>query len=1008
MEIIIKKTTSGLGLSIAGGIGSTPYKDDDEGIFVSKVISNGPAESAGLKVGDKILSVNGKDLERVTHFDAVDALKTAGDTMVMIIRRDSVVPPEKLPLDSLVNTDVFENGNQPETDHPAPQEVEIMREVSQKLNDHLTSKQVKSVDSLDEANVNVVQNDKNAASEKAQTDTPSKNKLNLTINIPKEEEPLVNNTENASPLFKKPGSGEFDIKYEILHTTLIREQNGLGLSISSSRDGAETGDGIYITKISENGAAAKDGKLQVGDKVLTINGVDMEGARQDQAVSLLSGLDRFVRLVVQRQKLVPRDPNTPHLPEKSSISLSSSSLLAQKSPKLIGLPRPYTPKFYSSGSYMANRPSYTGSYRRPELSSSDAKPTFSLYTKLPGLRNDPISLEPISTYSSSKAPVSNANPVSNNVDVDKSEKVDPVIKESETSAYAKINCINHVNSSGDIEEVSLVKAGGPLGLSIIGGVDHACHPFGAQEPGIFISKIVPEGAAARTGKLKVGDRLLKVNGADVCHASHKDAVMALLAPTYEMTLTVRHDPLPQGWQEIIINKHPGEKLGMGIKGGVGGQSGNPNDSEDEGIFISWVNSDGAAGSDGRLKPGMRIVEVNETSLLGATYQEAITAMRTACDTVRLIVCDGYNVSESEGVEEKSEIMKASLSSSSIDKEDEMMNVFRQEQEVLKETALWEKEDLEKMEQLREKTEELTFTEQQIQPSTIDSDVNFNIISVDEKKIGNDVNINLDQTMFSTPLKNDFVSPNDNERVEMPSPISFNAEDNDLTLSTDESMVDPIQRAKLPGAKPVLPKISKVPVPKIADPEQLTFSEKKRRFELVTKQEDAASTDVKHFSYFTPVELERMREEEEKKLASMTEEELKGYHSVEEEEYDDIVNHDNILFNASNSTAYDVDYSSVTTEQISKIPVRTAKAERRLKEKLNQSSEEESSLTPAQQRALHAEKRAAWRQARLKSLEEDAVKAQIVITRAQELAEARSLEDTDGHSESNVNHCTKFT
>ena len=42
----------------------------------------------------------------------------------------------------------------------------------------------------------------------------------------------------------------------------------------------------------------------MGDKVLTINGVDMEGARQDQAVSLLSGLDRFVRLVVQRKKVI--------------------------------------------------------------------------------------------------------------------------------------------------------------------------------------------------------------------------------------------------------------------------------------------------------------------------------------------------------------------------------------------------------------------------------------------------------------------------------------------------------------------------------------------------------------------------------------------------------------------------------------------------------------------------------------------------------------------------------
>lgn len=36
-EIHIKRTTGGLGLSIAGGIGSTPFKGDDEGIFISRV-----------------------------------------------------------------------------------------------------------------------------------------------------------------------------------------------------------------------------------------------------------------------------------------------------------------------------------------------------------------------------------------------------------------------------------------------------------------------------------------------------------------------------------------------------------------------------------------------------------------------------------------------------------------------------------------------------------------------------------------------------------------------------------------------------------------------------------------------------------------------------------------------------------------------------------------------------------------------------------------------------------
>lgn len=37
--------------------------------------------------------------------------------------------------------------------------------------------------------------------------------------------------------------------------------------------------------------------------------------------------------------------------------------------------------------------------------------------------------------------------------------------------------------------MSLVKSGGPLGLSIVGGSDHASHPFGINEPGVFISKV---------------------------------------------------------------------------------------------------------------------------------------------------------------------------------------------------------------------------------------------------------------------------------------------------------------------------------------------------------------------------------------------------------------------------------------------------------------------------------------------------------------------------------------
>jgi len=44
-----------------------------------------------------------------------------------------------------------------------------------------------------------------------------------------------------------------------------------------------------------------------------------------------------------------------------------------------------------------------------------------------------------------------------------------------------------------------------------------------------------------------------------------------------------------------------EKLGMHIKGGLRGHRGNPLDKTDEGVFISKINSGGAAKRDGRLK-----------------------------------------------------------------------------------------------------------------------------------------------------------------------------------------------------------------------------------------------------------------------------------------------------------------------------------------------------------------------------------------------------------------------
>jgi len=45
-----------------------------------------------------------------------------------------------------------------------------------------------------------------------------------------------------------------------------------------------------------------------------------------------------------------------------------------------------------------------------------------------------------------------------------------------------------------LQTVVIHKAGGPLGLSIVGGADHTSHPFGLDEPGVFVSKVTHSSA----------------------------------------------------------------------------------------------------------------------------------------------------------------------------------------------------------------------------------------------------------------------------------------------------------------------------------------------------------------------------------------------------------------------------------------------------------------------------------------------------------------------------------
>ncbi|KAE8622019.1 hypothetical protein XENTR_v10005063 [Xenopus tropicalis] len=80
-----------LGFSIGGGIdqdpAQNPFSEDktDKGIYVTRVTEGGPAEVAGLQIGDKIMQVNGWDMTMVTHDQARKRLTKKNEEVVRLL-----------------------------------------------------------------------------------------------------------------------------------------------------------------------------------------------------------------------------------------------------------------------------------------------------------------------------------------------------------------------------------------------------------------------------------------------------------------------------------------------------------------------------------------------------------------------------------------------------------------------------------------------------------------------------------------------------------------------------------------------------------------------------------------------------------------------------------------------------------------------------------------------------------------------------------------------------------
>ncbi|XP_075271491.1 protein scribble homolog isoform X24 [Opisthocomus hoazin] len=938
LTLTIVRQTGGLGISIAGGKGSTPYKGDDEGIFISRVSEEGPAARAGVRVGDKLLEVNGVSLHCAEHHVAVEALRGSGSSVSMTVLRERMVEPEN----AITVTPL-----RPEDDY-----------------------------------------------------SPRERRGGLRF----PERP-----EGVPPT-------------ERYSTCLMRNEKGLGFSIAGGKGSTpyRAGDtGIFISRIAEGGAAHRDGILHVGDRVISINGVDMTEARHDQAVALLTASSPTIVLLVEREGAEqPSEGDSPGVPRV----------------------RMHSPP--------------------PPPSHGESPP-------------------------------------------------------EETPSLQRSHQSKGLEDQYPIEEIHLVKAGGPLGLSIVGGSDHSSHPFGIHEPGVFISKVIPRGLASRSG-LRVGDRILEVNSIDLRHATHQEAVNALLSNTQELTMLVRRDPPPPGMQEICIEKAPGEKLGISIRGGAKGHAGNPFDPTDEGIFISKVSSSGAAARDGRLKVGMRILEVNHQSLLGMTHTEAVQILRSVGDALLVLVCDGFDPKAAAAIEMSPGIIanpfaagigrKNSLESiSSIDRDlsPEELEILQKEMEMVREATQWEREEMEKVEWMRREREAAT---QQLEEEA--ENITSEPLRLDYRTLAALPSSGLQRVNRNAPAgesgtgnsrREPPYSPSNQQMPAAPRPahlsgretrfasINFITSQDDSKSQTKPGVIQPLSRVRQNAAShnsedgdspnpfqqpelcfniqnsqkpPSPPSPDEIPInvkqayktfaavplshslletqelpgqtstenpkaaPEVAmhspsglhSPEQRSFRERQKYFEIEVKQQQM-DKPPKRVSLVGEDDLKKMKEEEARKLQQkrtlLLEEETEEDEMVKQVpemstqssviiegvEYKiERLNGRSIQAPATRPSEVNENSSSQRnsleegikpeqrTNSVSGLsplylgagdpvaPVRTAKAERRHQERLRMQSPEllsgqEKELSPAERRALEAEKRAMWRAARSSALED---------------------------------------
>ncbi|NXG59339.1 INADL protein, partial [Hemiprocne comata] len=534
--IELEKDKNGLGLSLAGN------KDRSRmSIFVVGINPDGPAGQDGrMHIGDELLEINNQILYGRSHQNASAIIKTAPSKVKLVfIRSEDAVNQMAVtpfPLPSSSHSSVEDHGGTEPTSSEEDPSLEVVMK-------SLTDEESNKVDVKCKADKPVLadqqeveeQLPENVLNQIKQSKTSTKVPVNL------QEIPMV-----SAPTYLSPEAGVTSrsifppplpvdpatcpiVPGQEMTIEISKGRSGLGLSIVGGKDTPL--DAIVIHEVYEEGAAARDGRLWAGDQILEVNGIDLRSASHEEAITALRQTPQKVQLVVYRDEA--------HYKDEENLEIFYVDI-QKKTGRGLGLS--IAGKRNGSGVFISDivkggaadldgrliQGDQILSVNGEDMRNASQEAVATILKCAQGLVHLELGRLRAGSWLSSRKASENTQASQQNVHGHFHPALAPVLSTlqnfvSTKRSSADVSQRNSVGADMGPRTVEIMR--GPndaLGISIAGGKGS---PLG--DIPIFIAMIQASGVAARTQRLRVGDRIVSINGQPLDGLSHADAVNLL-------------------------------------------------------------------------------------------------------------------------------------------------------------------------------------------------------------------------------------------------------------------------------------------------------------------------------------------------------------------------------------------------------------------------------------------------------------------------------------------------